>query len=119
MLSRLRESDKQLVSARREGMEMELFIKNSAPDDNEYILKSTRALMLRKREDEFITHMRSQLLKGHAAVRKQTAEVVEAAVSDQRAGITRLETDRQHFVESLAETMNEVTRLRKIAPGFW
>ena len=61
---------------------MDSFIKQSARDDPKHIFKSEHALMLKAREDELITDMRSQLVKGHADMRKQTAEVVEAVVSD-------------------------------------
>ena len=86
--------------ARRDGDG--LFIKTSARDDSKYIRKSEHALMLKKREDELITDMRNQLVKAHEEIRKQTAEAVEAAISDQRAEITRLEKGSQHFVDSLA-----------------
>ena len=46
-------------------------------------------------------------------MRRQTAEVVESSLSGHRAEITRLEGDKQHFVDAVAESMNEVTRLRK------
>ena len=41
--SLLIESDKQLASARREAMDMAISIKNSARDDNIFILKSKHA----------------------------------------------------------------------------
>ena len=69
-----------MVVAPREEMEMDSFIRNSARDDSKYILKSEHALMLRKREDELITDMRSQLVKGHADMRKQTVEAVASSV---------------------------------------
>ena len=45
-------------------------------------------------------------------MRRQTAEVVESSLSEHRAEITRLEQDKQHFVNAFAESMNEVTRMR-------
>jgi hypothetical protein len=45
-------------------------------------------------------------------MRKQTSEAVEVARAECRKDITRLEEDRQHFVNELAASMNEVTRLR-------
>ncbi len=69
--------------------------------------------MLKKRGDEFIADMKAQHVKGHADMREQTAEAVDATISEQRADITRLQNkDRQHFVKSLAEAMKEVTSLR-------
>ena len=91
---------------------MDLFIQSSARDDSTYILKSEHALVLKKLEDELIADMRSQLVKGHAEMRRKTAEAVGTAMADQRAEITRPEKDSQHFADPLAETMNEVTRLR-------
>ena len=43
---------------------------------------------------------------------KNTSEAVESARAEHRKDITHLEEDRQHFVNELAESMNEVTRLR-------
>ena len=59
-----------------------------------------------------MTDMRKQLAKGHADMRRQTAEDVESSLPEHRAEITRLEEYRQHFVDALVEAMNEVTRLR-------
>ena len=56
--------------------------------------------------------MTVQLLKGHAEMRRQTVEAVEAAVSHQKAEIVRLECDCRHFSSSLADVMNEVNTLR-------
>ena len=52
-------------------------------------------------------------MNGHAEMRKRTAEAVELSLDEHRAEVTRLEEDRQHFVTALAESMNEVNRLRK------
>ena len=49
-------------------------------------------------------------------MRRQTAEAVESSLSEHRAEITLLEQDTQHFVNALAESMNEVTRLRSKHP---
>ena len=59
-LSRLRESDGQLVAARREESDMEASLCNSAREKAMYILKSEHAIMLKTREDELITDMRKQ-----------------------------------------------------------
>ena len=56
--------------------------------------------------------MTVQLLKGHAEMRRQTVEAVEAAVSHQKAEHVRLEGDCRHFSSSLADVMNEVNTLR-------
>ena len=77
-----------------------------------YILKSEHAMLLNMREDEVITDMRKQLAKGHVDMRRQTVEVVESSLFEHRAEITRLEEDKQHLVDALAESMNEVTMLR-------
>ena len=45
-------------------------------------------------------------------MRKRTAEAVELSLAEHRAEVARLAEDRQHFVNALAESMNEVTRLR-------
>ena len=44
-----------------------------------------------------MTDMKNQLTKGHAEMKKQSAEAVEAAVEGQRAEIKRFESDCQHF----------------------
>ena len=45
-------------------------------------------------------------------MRQRTVEAVESTRVEHRKEITRLEEDRQHFVSALAESINEVTRLR-------
>ncbi len=104
-LSRLREADRQLASARREELEMEAYIRNSARDKAKYILKSEHESQLRAREDELVTDMRKQLANGHANMRKRTAEAVELSHAEHRKEVTRLEQDRQHFVSAPAESM--------------
>ena len=69
-----------MASARREEMEMDSFIQHSALVVSKLIFKSEHELMLKKREDELITDMCSRLVKGHAEIRKQTAEAVEATI---------------------------------------
>ena len=88
---------------------LEAYIRHSAREKATYILKSEHATLLKKREDELITDMRQQFVKGHAEMRRQTAEVVESSLSEHRAEITCLEQDKQLFVNALAEYMNEVT----------
>jgi hypothetical protein len=41
----LRESDMKLVSARREEVEMYMFVKNAARENNKYILRSEHAML--------------------------------------------------------------------------
>ena len=60
----------------------------------------------------FLADAKIQLGKGHAEMKKQTAEAVETAVARLKADIARVERDRQHFVSSLADAMNEITHLR-------
>ena len=78
-LSRLRESDRQLASARREESEMEASLQTSVREIALYIPKSKRNILLKTREDELITDMRQRLVKGHVEMRRQTAEVVESS----------------------------------------
>ena len=65
----LRESDRQLASARRDESEMEAYLRNSAREKAMHILKSENAILLKKREDELITDMRKQLVKTNAMLK--------------------------------------------------
>ena len=93
---------------------MEAYLRNSALEKASHILKSEHAILLKNREDELITDMRQQLVKGHAEIIRQTAKSVELSLAEHGAEITRLAKDKQHFVIALGESMNEVTRLRNI-----
>ena len=68
--------------------------------------------MLKRREDELVAAMKKQLSIGYSDMRQRTVEAVESTRAGHREYIPRLEEDRQHFVSALAESMNEVTRLR-------
>ena len=68
--------------------------------------------MLKKCEEELLADMQAQLVRGHAAMKRQTCEAVESADAGLKSGLARAEGDRQHFVASLAQSMNEVTALR-------
>ena len=68
--------------------------------------------MLKKREEELLRDTKAQLVKGHAEMKRQTVEVVEAAVVGLKTDVARAEGDRQHFASSLVDAMNEVTSLR-------
>ena len=105
-------SDRQLVSARREESEMEAYLRYSSREKASCITMSEHEILLKRREDELSTEMRQQLVKGHVDMRRQTAEAVELYCSEHHAEVARLEEDKQHFVNALAESMNEVTRLR-------
>ena len=76
------------------------------------MLKTDHATILKNREGELLPEMKSQLLKGHADMRRQTAEAVEAAVASPKSATTRLEGDCTHFSTSLAQVMNEVAPFR-------
>ena len=56
--------------------------------------------------------MKTQVIKGHAEMRKPTNESVENSRSHLKAEIRAVKEDRQHFVESLAVAMKEVNCLR-------
>ena len=45
-------------------------------------------------------------------MKRQAAEAVESAVVGLKTDLARAEGDRQHFVNSLVEAMNEVSSLR-------
>jgi len=78
-----------------------------------YVLKSEHESLFKRREDELVADMRKQISIGYSAMRQRTAEAVEPTRAAHRKYITLLEEDRPHFVSSvLAESMNEVTRLR-------
>ena len=106
----LKKSEDQLDTVRREVVTLTLTA--SSMDPEKYMLKSDLSELLKKREAELLADMKVQLLKGHAEMRRQTVEAVEAAVSNQKAEIVRLEGDCRHFSSSLADAMNEVTTLR-------
>ena len=89
---------------------MEAYLRNSAREKAMYPHKSEHAIPIKAREDELVTDMRKQLVNGHAEMRKRTAEAVELSLAH-RTEVTRLEEERQHLVNTLAEPMNEVTRL--------
>ena len=90
---------------------MELSLNESDRDTAQYILKSEHEMMLKQREEDLIADMRKQLSIGYSDMCKKTSEAVETARAEHPMDVTRLEEDRQHFVNELAESMNEVTRL--------
>ena len=108
----MRESDRQLVLARREEADMETAMRNAIRDKSSFILKSEHESLLKRREDELVADMRKQLSIGYSDMRQRTAEAVELSRTEHRKYIFRLEEDWQHFVSALAESMNEVTRIR-------
>ena len=59
---------------------MEAYLRNSVREKAMYILKYEHAIRLKKREDELITDMRQQLVKGHAEMRRQTVEAVKTSL---------------------------------------
>ena len=69
--------------------------------------------MLKKREEELLAEMKIQLHKWHAEMKKQTVEAVEAAVAGSKADLARADSG-QHFVNSLAEAMNDMPQLRQM-----
>ena len=97
----LKKSEDQLDTVRREVVTLTLTA--SSMDPEKYMLKSDLSELLKKREAELLADMKVQLLKGHAEMRRQTAEAVEAAVSSQKADIVRLEGDCRHCSSSLAD----------------
>ena len=106
----LKNSEDQLDSFRREIITLRMSA--SVMDPENYMLKSEHAELLKKRETELLADMKVQLLKGHAEMRRQTAEAVEAAASHQKAEMMRLEGDCSHVLSFLADVMNEVNTLR-------
>ena len=50
--------------------------------------------------------------------KKQTVKAVEAAVAGLKVDTARVEGDRQHFVSSLADAMNEISHLTSKYKGF-
>ncbi|MFM7983873.1 MAG: hypothetical protein ACKPKO_31565, partial [Candidatus Fonsibacter sp.] len=51
-------------------------------------------------------------------MKKTHAAEIKTIIAERDDTVARLEADRQHFVKSLAETMNEVTLLRNRHNGF-
>jgi hypothetical protein len=91
---------------------MQLSLKKTDRDVSQYVLRSEHEAMLKKREEDLVADMRKQLSIGYSDMCKKTSEAVEVVRAEHRKDITRLEEDRQHFVNELAASMNEVTRLR-------
>ena len=81
----LKKSGDQVDTVRREVVT--LTVKASSIDPGRYMLKSDHSELLKKREAEFFAHMQVQLLKGHAEMRRQTVEAVEAIVQPQVLGL--------------------------------
>ena len=102
-VSQVWETERQLVSARREEAGMESSLRNAVWDKSQYVLKSEHESMLKQREEDLVADMRKQLLIGYSDMRQRTAEAVETTRAEHRKEITRLEEDRQHFVSALAE----------------
>ena len=75
----LKKAEDQLDSFRREIIT--LTMRASVIDPAKYMLKSEHSELLKKRETELLTDMKVQFMKGHAEMRRQTAEAVEAVVS--------------------------------------
>ena len=103
-------SEKQLGSFRRQAIALE--IKGSALARGTFVLKSDHVVLLKGREDELLADMKTQLVKGHVEMMSQSAEAVGFAVTGLTADIARAEGDGQHFLNSLAEALNEIWSLR-------
>jgi hypothetical protein len=106
------DTERQLVLPLRGEAEMEVSLTKTTRDTAHNIPKSEHESILKKREDDLVANMRKQLSIGYSDMCKKTSEAVETARAEHRKDITRLEEDRQHFVSALAESMNEVARLR-------
>ena len=83
-VSQVKETERQLVLARREEVEMESSLRNAIRDRSLYVLKSEHESMLKKREDELDGDMKRQLSIGYADMRQRTAEVVEMTHAEHR-----------------------------------
>ena len=95
----MRESDRQLVLARREEADMETAMRNAIRDKSSFILKSEHESLLKRREDELVADMRKQFSIGYSDMRQRTAQAVELSRAEHPKDVTRLEEGRQHFVE--------------------
>ena len=115
-IARIWDTERQLILARRSEEEMQLSLKKADRDVAQYVLRSEHEAMLKKREEDLVADMRKQLSIGYSDMCKKTSEAVEVARAEHRKVITRLEEDRQRFVNELAASMNEVTRL---PPRIW
>ena len=73
---------------------------------------------MKKKKDELVAELKTQLSKGYAEMKRPPSEAAEVAVAEQKADISQLALGRQHLVHSLAESMNEVTKLRNTHNGF-
>jgi len=98
LASRMRATERQLALARRGEEEMQLSLKRTDHDITQYVLKSEHEEMLKKREKDLVTDMQKQLSIGYSDMCKKTSEAVEVVRAEHRKDISRLEEDRQHFV---------------------
>ena len=69
--SRMWDTERQLVLARRGEAEMELCLKQTDRDTAQYSLKSEHEAMLKKREEDLIADMRKQLSIGYSDMCKK------------------------------------------------
>ena len=90
-VSLMRETERQLVLARRGEAEIEISRKNTNRDTAQYVLTSEHESMLKKREEDLVTDMKKQLSIGYSDMCKKTSEAVETARAEHRREITRLE----------------------------
>ena len=89
VVSRMWDTERQLVLARRGEAEMEISLKNTNRDIAQYVLKSEHESTLNKREVDLVADMRKQLLIGYSDMCKKTSEAVETARAEHRKDITR------------------------------
>ena len=80
----MRESDRQLVIARRADAEMECSLQNATRDTSLFVLKSEHGTLLKRWEDELVADMRKQLSIRYSDMRQRTAEAVELSRAEHR-----------------------------------
>ena len=83
-ISHMRESERQLVLARREEAEMESSLNKAIRDKALYVLKSEHESLLKGREDELVADMRKQPSIGYSDMRQRTVEPVESTRAEHR-----------------------------------
>ena len=98
-VSRMWDTERPLVLARRGEAEMAISFKNTNRDTAQYVLKSEHESMLKKREEDLVADMRKQLSSCYSDMCKKTSEAVETARAEHRKEITRLEERSATFCE--------------------
>ncbi|MFM7985987.1 MAG: hypothetical protein ACKPKO_42400, partial [Candidatus Fonsibacter sp.] len=67
---------------------------------------------IKANNDEFMSELKFNLTRGFGELKKTHAAEIQTIKLERDDTVAHLEVDRQHYVKSLAESMNEITQLR-------